>query len=165
MSDSIQIEVSGDAQAYLKTLSDPNKVYSALSRAMDNENQYTWDHIRARYMQFSKAGPTTMDGLRMVSNRLRNSLRASKARMSSDGIYSAIGSNVVYAGILEEGGTTKPHVIEAKNGKALHFNGIFRRKVNHPGSRIEGRHYVRRGIEDRLPNYSAAYVKAIFSLK
>ena len=51
-----------------------------------------------------------------------------------------------YARIQEFGGTTKPHVIEAVNGKALRFNmggkEVFFTKVNHPGSVIPAAHYI-----------------------
>jgi hypothetical protein len=46
-------------------------------------------------------------------------------------------ANAAYAGCVETG--TRPHVINAKNGKALKIPGaggfVFRRSVNHPGSR------------------------------
>ena len=46
-------------------------------------------------------------------------------------------ANAAYAGYVEHG--TRPHVITAKQGKALKFAGgggfVFRRSVNHPGSR------------------------------
>jgi hypothetical protein len=165
MSNTIQIEVNGDAQAYLKTLSDPSRVLRALQRTTDRENKITVGHIQKYYMSLPSDGPTAPDGLRVKSNRLRGSLRANPAGFNEDGLVSSIGSNVVYAGILERGGTTKPHVIEAKNGRALFFNGIFRRRVKHPGSRIEGRHYVENGIRDRLPDYTRAFGKTIAKLK
>ena len=153
----ISVEVSGQATAYLRTLSDPSKVLSALARTTDQQNQYTVGHIQKDYMSLPSDGPTAPDGLRVKSNRLRSSIRASRTQWDANGMVSSIGSNVVYAGILETGGTTPPHVIEGKNGGMLHFNGIFRRRVNHPGSRISGRHYVENGIRDRLPNYTAAF--------
>lgn len=164
MSEPIQVELNGDAEAYLKKLSDPSQVLTALQRTTDRENQFTVGHINKAYMSLPGDGPTAPDGLRVKSNRLRGSLRASRARLGGDGIVSSIGSNVAYARILEEGGTTKPHVIQAKNGKALFFNGIFRRKVNHPGSRIAGRHYVENGIRDRLPAYTEAFGQTIAKL-
>ena len=165
MSEPIQVELNGDAEAYLKKLSDPSQVLTALQRTTDRENQFTVGHIQKDYMSLPGDGPTAPDGLRVKSNRLRGSLRASKARFGDDGIVSSIGSNVVYAGILEDGGTTKPHVIEARNGKALFFNGVFRRRVTHPGSRIEGRHYAENGIRDRLPDYTRAFGETIARLK
>jgi len=165
MSGPIQVEINGDAQEYLKTVSNPAKVALALAGTMDRENQFTVGHIQKDYMSLPGDGPTAPDGLRVKSNRLRGSLRASKARFGGDGIVSSIGSNVAYAGILEDGGTTPPHIIEAKNGKALFFNGIFRRRVKHPGSRIEGRHYAENGIRDRLPDYTRAFGQTIARLK
>lgn len=56
-----------------------------------------------------------------------------------------------YAAIQEFGGTTKAHVIEAKNAKALFLGsnfkggpkaGVFFKKVNHPGSVIPARPYA-----------------------
>lgn len=51
-------------------------------------------------------------------------------------------SKLPYAHILHFGGKTRPHEIRAKNRKALHFLGIFRKKVNHPGSDIPARPYM-----------------------
>lgn len=53
-----------------------------------------------------------------------------------------IGSNLVYAGIHQEGGTTKAHEIRPRNEKALRFNGIFRKLVKHPGSDIPARPFL-----------------------
>ncbi|WP_037586158.1 phage virion morphogenesis protein [Stenoxybacter acetivorans] len=53
-----------------------------------------------------------------------------------------IGSNLAYAAIHHLGGKTAAHTIRAKNKKALSFNGIFRKSVNHPGSQIPARPYL-----------------------
>ena len=164
MSDSLDITVSGDAMEYLRNLADRSKVLPALQRAMDRQNTLTVSYIQRNNMSLPKDGPTSLSGLRVRSNRLRSSLRASRATITGDGIQSAIGSNVEYAAILEFGGTTAPHVILPKRKKALAFGGKCYGKVNHPGSRIEGRHYVRRGIEDRLGDYTSAFTKTIFAL-
>ncbi len=57
------------------------------------------------------------------------------------------GSNMEYARIHQEGGTTKAHTIKARNGKALSFAGkdggnVMRKSVNHPGSVIPARPYM-----------------------
>ncbi len=70
-----------------------------------------------------------------------------------------VGTNVVYAAIQNSGGTTKPHVILPKNGKALAFNGRVVRKVNHPGSKIPARPFMvladsdGMAIEEAVVNY------------
>lgn len=53
------------------------------------------------------------------------------------------GTNVVYAGIHNFGGKTKPHKIVAKHAKALKFGKTFRKSVNHPGSNIPKREFLK----------------------
>lgn len=160
----MDITVSGDAMEYLHKVADPSKVLPALQRAMDGQNLITAGYISQKYLRLPGNGPTSMDGLRFRTGRLFGSIRPSKATLSGDGIVSAIGSNMQYAAILEFGGTTSPHVILPKRKKALAFGGKCYGKVNHPGSKIEGRHYVRRGIQDRLGDYTSAFTKTIFTL-
>jgi phage virion morphogenesis protein len=59
----------------------------------------------------------------------------------------SIGTNKAYARIHQMGGQTRPHLIKARNGKALAFAGaggdaIMRKGVNHPGSKIPARPYL-----------------------
>ena len=53
-----------------------------------------------------------------------------------------LGSNLVYARIHQEGGTTRAHEIRPRNKKALRFNGICRRLARHPGSTVPARPYL-----------------------
>lgn len=57
-----------------------------------------------------------------------------------------VGTNLEYAAIHHFGGTTKPHVIRARDKKALMFfdgnTPIYRRAVNHPGSKIPARPFL-----------------------
>ena len=60
-----------------------------------------------------------------------------------DATHASVGTNVVYAAIHQFGGQTKPHVIRAKNAKALALPGLgFRKSVNHPGSKIPARPFL-----------------------
>lgn len=54
-----------------------------------------------------------------------------------------VGTNKVYARILNDGGRTKAHVIRPKSKRALSFGGIVVRQVNHPGSNIPSREFMR----------------------
>jgi len=58
-----------------------------------------------------------------------------------------VGGDVPYAAIQEYGGQTKAHIIEATQGKALAFNWAgkqaFFTRINHPGSYIPERSYLR----------------------
>jgi phage gpG-like protein len=60
------------------------------------------------------------------------------------------GPALAYAAIHQFGGHTGPHVIEARDAKALAFMAggglIFRRLVHHPGSNIPARQYL--GVRD-----------------
>lgn len=71
-----------------------------------------------------------------------------------------IGPNTEYAAYVEFG--TKPHVIEAKKGKALAFMGpngrVFVKKVNHPGTRPHP--YVRPAFEDWVDTLGALAAQA-----
>lgn len=94
--------------------------------------------------------------LHVRTGTLRRSIteRVTQAGGSVTGI---VGTNVKYAHIQEYGGKTSPHVIEAKRAKALAFPGsgpgakdglIFRRSVNHPGSRMPERSFLRASLRD-----------------
>lgn len=61
----------------------------------------------------------------------------------SDKNTAAVGTNKVYARIHQQGGKTKPHLIKPRNKKALAFNGIVVKQVNHPGSDIPARPYLK----------------------
>lgn len=63
--------------------------------------------------------------------------------------YAVVGTNKEYAAAHQFGATTKPHVIRARNGKALKIPGVgFRRSVNHPGSTIPARPFLGIGPDD-----------------
>lgn len=71
------------------------------------------------------------------STRLRKSIRS---QVGGSGL--TISSDAAYASIHQLGGQTRPHLIRAKNKKALAFGGLFRRSVKHPGSKIPARPYL-----------------------
>lgn len=63
-----------------------------------------------------------------------------------------VGTNVEYARIHELGGRTKPHKIQAKKAKALRYTvsgqTYFRKSVNHPGSNIKEKAFLRTPIHE-----------------
>lgn len=71
------------------------------------------------------------------SGRLRASIQA-----DSGMTYARVGTNEPYARIHQLGGKTRPHVIRAKNKKALAFGGRVVKSVNHPGSDIPARPFL-----------------------
>jgi hypothetical protein len=79
------------------------------------------------------------------TRNLRNSLDTTEPKKTSTNRYKAeVFTDVEYARYVEYG--TAPHEIAAKGAGALHFNGQFRDKVNHPG--YEGAHMFMRGAAD-----------------
>lgn len=154
---SVKIDITENAKAIVRELQEfPRTMAEAVGRAMDQQNQFTIGHIVSR--KLSQRGPTTLG---VVTGRLRGSVRASRASVSTSAVESSIGTNVSYAGAHEFG--SKPHVIRPRKAKALRFAGpngvVFARFVNHPGT--PARRPIGTGIEERADNYSQAISRAI----
>lgn len=88
-------------------------------------------------------------GLKVRSGSLLNSIGASKKVYEDNGqVVGEIGpQGIPYAAIHEFGGKTAAHRIEARNAKVLAFQmggeQVFAKFVNHPGSNIPARPYLR----------------------
>lgn len=157
----IQFNLSVEAKDLVARLGNRAGLGQSIARAMDRENELTLNLVRAKL-----SGAV----LNRVTGRLRDSMQRTDAIVINDGtsleVRSSLGSNVrfggqsvVYAAIHEHGGTTRPHVIRAKAGGYLAFPGrdgntVFRKSVNHPGSKIPARPYLRPSIEERRENYN-----------
>ncbi len=102
-------------------------------------------------------GPTGATTLQQRSGNLARSV-SNEVDEDSTSVTGLVGipaasTAQAYARILHEGGTTRAHVIEALNAKALAFTmggqTIFRRKVNHPGSNFPPRPYLKSALEEQ----------------
>lgn len=112
---SLQIQISSNAEAILRQLTQlPERMATAIARAMDKENQLTVGAIQAQQLSGPRPGK-----IGVITNRLRGSIRAVKAVVAGNAIESAIGSNVKYAGILERG-------LNASIKVKAHSRNIFR---------------------------------------
>lgn len=92
--------------------------------------------------------------LHVITGDLRRSIHSVlPVHVDADSITGRVGQSgdVKYGAILEFGGKTAAHVIEAK-GKALSFQWkggqVFFKKVNHPGSVIPEFAYMRSALAD-----------------
>ncbi len=91
--------------------------------------------------------------LQSKTGLLKNSI-ASGTEENGDGVRASVfvDGDVPYAAIQEYGGVTKEHIIQAVNSKTLSFamNGkqSFFAYVNHPGSVIPERSYLRSSLDD-----------------
>jgi phage gpG-like protein len=74
--------------------------------------------------------------------RRKSILYASRTHLGFADGRAVLGSNIVYAGIHQEGGRTAAHEIRPVHAKALRFNGRFAGRVHHPGSTIPARPYM-----------------------
>jgi hypothetical protein len=98
--------------------------------------------------------------LGVVTGRLRAGV-FSKASRGTPGEIFATGvlgvSNIIYSWIHELGGTTRPHVIQAKSAPYLAFywekigRWVRFKKVNHPGSKMPARPYLDYAIRMTKP--------------
>lgn len=146
------LEVSVDShriEAKLHAI--PALVRGALQRqvaktAVDLQRYIVREHLSAAQ------GPSDTQ-LHRVSGRLARSIQqrtAFTATTFEGRVFSA--GDVPYAKIHEYGGVTGPHIIRAKNVDFLKFtvggNEVFRKQVNHPGSKIPERSYMRASLRE-----------------
>jgi phage gpG-like protein len=99
------------------------------------------------------------DVLNVRTGDLRSSIFQDEPENSADRVTERVaqGAQVKYGKIHEFGGKTKAHEILPTKKKALHFFGgfgmygvteVFAKKVNHPGSVIPERSFMRSSLSD-----------------
>ena len=99
------------------------------------------------------------------SGALRDSIAASVSA-NADGVLASVGSegDVKYAAIQEYGGKTSAHEILPVKAEALAFviggAQVFARRVEHPGSLIPERSYLRSSLDDMRDEIVAALADA-----
>jgi phage gpG-like protein len=166
------IQLTTEAQAILRGLKEmPANLATAVAIAMDKTNEETVGHIKEVRLTGKGPFPSSEGKLGVRTNRLRASLRPSKAVITNGIVQSAIGTNVVYAGVHEFGfqgeeqvaAHTRQHfskqVIFGKRKKVRGADinvRTFTRKMN-----IPARAPISRGIEECLPNYSQSISDAV----
>jgi hypothetical protein len=168
----LKIELTEEAKATLRAVQElPQTAMAEIVKAMDLQNQITVGLIKSKYLSFPKQNPPVEMGLRYVSGRYRQSLRASQAVAVGQRVESGIGSSVVskegvsYPAVHEFGARIPAHDIYPKNKGALKFQigerTVFAKVVHHPGSTIPARAPIQSGIEDRIAEYGEAVSNAI----
>lgn len=108
-----------------------------------------------------KADKLSGDPLKNRTGTLRRSITAKPVMESGNTITGEVSTNVIYARIHEYGGQTAPHVILPKRGRALAFTMNGRQfvlaKVNHPGSKIPERSFMRSALREMEPEIRAEF--------
>lgn len=102
--------------------------------------------------------------LQRRSGRLIGSIR-SELIETADSVGGRVStSGVPYARIHEYGGQTSPHEIVAKNSASLAFvwqgRQVFFKRVNHPGSKMPERSYMRSSLEEMRSEIAESYKRA-----
>lgn len=94
------------------------------------------------------AQENVVQGGRVNTGRLRDSIRAFRPVKTADGYTAGAGTDVPYAPYVEW--DTRPHEIRPRRAKALRFmvggQIIFAQKVNHPGT--TGIHFMSRAAAE-----------------
>lgn len=164
----LQIEVVGVPEASAGITDGAARMQIACFNQMRTEMVELRNYTIGAHMH----GPT---GSNTVRQRTGNLARSLVSQVEDDGnIIEGVvgfpeGCTAPYARILELGGTTRAHVIEARKAQALAFtaNGqtLYRRKVNHPGSNFPARPYLTSALEEQSEqikaNLAAAMVEAL----
>lgn len=184
----IRIELTTSAKALLARAPQwPRALTTQLVRALDTENELTVGHIVKERATGKGPFPVSEGKLGVRTSRYRRSIRRTKAAVVGSTIESAIGSNVRYAGAHEFGfsGVVNVRAHRSQNRALDVFQvrgGNLVRGWELPGAGGRGRRVatgfttvrahqmrmnmparspIRRGIEDRVPNYSQALSRAI----
>jgi phage gpG-like protein len=102
-------------------------------------------------MQGERIGYVTGELFSSIFNEVTDGESQIEGKVAS----SASSKAAPYARIQEFGGQTKAHVIEAVNAKSLFFTingqGVFAKRVNHPGSSIPARRYIGAPFDELKP--------------
>jgi phage gpG-like protein len=143
----LNVTLTGDRQLISKLESLPAALREALAQKVS---------LLALKLEEKVKRKLTNDVLNVKTGNLRRSIH-NKVDQSSHAVIGRVYSSgdVKYAAIHEFGGQTKAHVIEAINGKALAFTAggkqVFARRVNHPGSKIPERSFLRSSLDEMRP--------------
>jgi phage gpG-like protein len=116
-----------------------------------------------RYVKENKLSGQVLRA-RPPGGHLRRSVNY-QVQETGDGIMGSVGTNVVYAAIHEYGGVTRAHVIQARNKKALAFQvggvSLVRKSVQHPGSKMPERSFLRSSLRDNEARIKANLAAAV----
>jgi phage gpG-like protein len=133
----IDITITGREQIVAKLGQVDTGIRAALRLAI----QTTVVDLQAK-VQEKLSGPV----LNARSGRLRNSI-ATQVDVDPAQITGTVSAKTPYAAIQEYGGTTRAHLIEARDAQSLAFmiggKMVFAKSVQHPGSNIPERSYLR----------------------
>jgi HK97 gp10 family phage protein len=134
----------------------PGKVAAALRQAVEAEAIKLTAYVKEQKLSGQALKTQTGTLQRSINYQLQD---------EGDRIAATVGTNLVYAGIHEYGGTTRAHVIEAREAKTLAFQmggqDVFFKRVNHPGSHMPERSFLRSSLEENAGGIRVAIEAAV----
>ncbi len=153
------LTVTIDDQKLMATLSAmPNKIRDNLYKTVFS--------LALQLRKYIVVNKLSGQVLNKQSGHLQQSIQEAVSQ-TDHGVLGRVFSSgdVKYAAIHEFGGRIPAHIITPKNGKALRFmmNGkeVFAKSVNHPGSTMPERSFMRSSLRDMRPEIIAAMTKAV----
>lgn len=153
----LRTDVVGDKAAVDRLMGLPQEVNIALMRKMGTLTIRLYRHIVLNKL----SGQV----LRTVSGRLKRSVTFD-IRKNGDQLVSEVFTDgtAPYDAIHEYGGKTPPHEIVPVKAQALSFlrdgKRVFYKKINHPGSRMPERSYMRSALDDMREEIESELVSA-----
>lgn len=144
----IEVTLSGDAALVVRLHSLPARLHDRVLATM----QRLGLDLKARIIDNLSGAVLQRRSGRLAAAQQVTVTESGGAITIAAGFDSA---DVPYGAIQEFGGTTRAHLIEAKNARALAFavggRPVFARRVHHPGSKIPERSFLRSALADMAP--------------
>lgn len=155
----VTVSITGDKTLIAKYDRMPESIALALQRKVTA--------LTLKLERKIKAEKLNGQVLNRVTGRLARSI-THEVDVEPNGVYGRVFStgDVKYAAIHEFGGQTTPHVIYPKKAQALSFMGsggnrVFAKKVNHPGSKMPERSFMRSALRDMSTEISTGLKTAV----
>ncbi|USN16573.1 hypothetical protein POLEWNIK_00470 [Brevundimonas phage vB_BpoS-Polewnik] len=154
----VNIVVNGDTEVIAKFKSMPAAVHAALLQKVHA--------LSLKLEAYVKKNKLSGQVLNRKSGRLIRSI-GSRVLDGDKSVFGIVfqSADVPYGGIHEYGGKTSAHVITPKKAKVLAFTKagatVFARKVNHPGSKMPTRSYMRSSLREMSTEISLGMKEAI----
>jgi phage gpG-like protein len=157
MSDFIQVRIEGDKRVIAQLKGLPPAVHAALERKVSLLSLKLLEKVQGKLK-----GPV----LTYRSGRLFKSIfmEVTSTDTMIQGRVASSG-DVKYAAIHEFGGTTKAHIIEPKKAAVLAYmmggKMRFAKRVNHPGSVMPERSFLRSSLGDMADEIKDGMIDAV----
>lgn len=152
------------------TITGETSVIQSLGRLPSAINQALYRKILTLALKMErtvKVGKLNGQVLNRISGALSRSIQNEVIRTDRSVIGKVFSSgDVKYAAIHEYGGVTAPHIILPKKAAVLAFPGgpggtIFAKKVNHPGSKMPERSFLRSTLTDMSAEISLGMKESV----